>query len=187
MNGTQGLDDATKKILEKLSNEPAYSTVLYKILVYCHPARSSSDVEQKILSFPEMKGSLQSSKTFLKWLAEVGGIEQIAAKDEDEEPVWHTTAAGQNVVKMESYGNRFERLLAQEPKYKDIYLKVLESCVSPKSRTELESMFSGNPILENPLVYPSYFIETLERAGGLEWDEKWRTTQAGKDLLKGGV
>lgn len=178
------MDDTTRKILHKLSTEPAYSTVLYKILAYCDPARSCSDAERKILSFPEMKRALQSPKIVLAWLAEAGGIEQIAA--ENEESMWHTTTAGQNVVRNESYDNRLARLFAQEPKYQDIYRTVLQSCVVPKSRTEIESMLSGNPVLENPKVFPSFFLEALEKAGGLEWDEKWRTTQAGKDVLKGG-
>lgn len=184
MNGMQGVDEATKKILTRLSNEQACSAVLYKILAYCDIARTSSDVEQKIPSFPEMKGALQSPKMMLAWLVEAGGINRITTKGM--EPMWLTTAAGQNVVRNESYSNRLGRLLAQQAKYRDIYLAVLEACMSPKSRIELELLLSGNPALEDPIVYPSFFIETLEKAGGLEWDEKWRTTQAGEELLKGG-
>lgn len=185
MNVTQEVDDATKKVLNRLLNEPGYSTVLFKILAYCDSARSFSDVESKILSFPEMKGALQSPKILLKWLVEAGGIEQIALQEE--EPIWHTTVAGQNVVEQEAFHNRLRRLFDQELKYQDIYLKVLQACMLPKSRAEIEAMLDGNPALESPIVYPSFFLETLERSGALEWNDKWQITQTGESLLKGGA
>jgi hypothetical protein len=180
----QDLEGANTKILQKISAEPAYRAVLYKILAYCDPTRSYIDVEQTILSFPEMTVALQSPQILLSWLVESGGIEQIAT--EDGEAMWCTTPDGRNVVRSESYGNRLVRLLAQETIYRDICLQVLQSCVSPKSRIEIESMLRGNPVLEDSKVYASFFIEALEEAGGLEWDQKWKTTKAGKDFLKNG-
>ncbi|CDX04471.1 hypothetical protein DesLBE_2241 [Desulfitobacterium sp. LBE] len=172
----------TAKILRRLSAEPAYSAILYKILVYCTPARLSSDVERTILSFPEMKGGLQSPLTLLGWLEEAGGIEQIPVNEQ--ESMWSTTMAGRSVVETESYENRLVRLLDQETHYGDIYWQVLKACLSPKSRIEIESILSGTPVLENSGILPSFFIESLEKAGGLSWDKKWITTEAGKDLLK---
>lgn len=177
----QNLERATAKLLRRITAEPAYKAVLYKILVYCDPARSCADVERTILSFPEMKNALPSPQTLLSWLVESGGIEQVTA--DKNEPVWCTTAAGRNVVGMESGENRLGRLLARETVYHDTYLQILQFCVLPKSRKEIESALEGNPVLEHPKVYASFFIEALEEAGGLEWNEKWETTQAGRDFL----
>lgn len=181
-SNTQDLMEATAKILRRISAEPAYSAILYKILVYCHPARLSSDVERAVLSFPEMKGSLQAPATFLSWLEEEGGIEKIPVSEK--ETLWSTTMAGRRVVEAESYDNRLMRLFDREAHYRDIYLQVLRMCLSPKSRREIESALGGIPVLENPVVLPSFFIESLEKAGGLIWNERWVVTETGKELLE---
>lgn len=172
----------TAKILRRLSAEPAYSAILYKILVYCTPARLSSDVERTILSFSEMKGGLQSPLTLLGWLEEAGGIEKSYVNEQ--ESMWGTTMAARSVVETESYENRLVRLLDQEIRYREIYLQVLKACLSPKSRIEIESIFGRTPAFEDSGILPSFFLESLEKAGGLSWDKTWITTEAGKGLLK---
>lgn len=181
----QDLETATDKVLKRISAEPAYRIVFYKILENCESARSSSEVEQTILSFPEMKGAMHSPRLLLSWLEEAGGIELITAEKGNGEGMWYTTPAGRNVIRKEGNDSCLGRLLAQEPLYQDIFLQVLKACLSPKSRMEIESMLNENPILEEPKVYPSFFIEKLEEARCLEWDEKWKITSTGKNFLKG--
>lgn len=179
-NNCQDLE-ASNKVLQRIAAEPDYRIVLYKILEYCNLARPSSDVERTILSFPEMKGAMHSPQLLLSWLEDAGGIEHLAA--EKSEGMWCTTPAGRNAVRLESYEKRMGGLLVQEPIYEDIYLQVLQACLSPKSRMEIEILLNGNPVLKEPKVYPSFFIQSLELAGGLVWDEKWKTTLAGKNFL----
>lgn len=180
----QDLESTTEKIRRRISSEPACRAALYKLLVFCESARSNVDVEQKVLSFPEMKVALQSPQVLLSWLVKAGGIEQIAA--EGEEPSWHTTIAGKSVVISESSDDRLTRLLAQETAYADIYLRVLELCVSPETRAQIESIFKGSMIIENLKVETSFFIDKLEVAGGIEWNGRWTITQAGMDCLRRG-
>lgn len=176
------LETATNVVLERIADEPAYENVLYKILKYCETTHTETDLEQAILSFPEMKNSMHSPQILLSWLEDAGGIERIV--QEQDEPIWRITPAGQNAANILSEDNRLRKLFAEESRYHDIFVQVLEGCSSPKSRMDIEDMLEGNPILEKPKVYPSFFIEMLEKAGGLVWDEKWKTTQAGKDFLK---
>ena len=57
------------------------------------------------------------------------------------------------------------------------------------SRDALEAALSQLPALavdpetKQRSVYPQYFIDALESAGGIEWAGAWHTTQAGKTLL----
>lgn len=180
-NKFQDLDVMTKRVLERIAAEPSYRIVLYKILEYCESARFSSDVEQTMFSFPEMKGAIHSPLLLLSWLQEAGGIEQLLV--ENSKAMWCTTPAGRNALKKESNDNRLGRLIVQEPIYQEIYLQILQACLSPKSRMEIETMLNGNPILKEAEVYPTFFIENLEETGGLEWDKEWKTTAAGEDLL----
>lgn len=187
-NGTnkcQDLETATNEVLQRIAAEPAYRIALYKILEYCETARPGSDIERTVPSFPEMKGAMHSPQVLLSWLEDAGGIEHLA--EEAGEEMWQTTPAGRNVVRMDSFDNRLRRLFTQESDYQELYFQLLRACLSPKSRAEIESMFKGNPILQKFKVYPAFLIETLEEAGGLEWDNKWKTTSAGKDFLNAQV
>lgn len=178
----QDLEGTTAKILQRISVEPADKIALCKVLVFCESARSYSEIWNEVQSYPEMKVSLQTPQTLLKWLVEAGGIEQMAV--EGSEPKWQTTLAGRNVVRIENPANRLDQLLTKDPVYRDVFAQVLQSCLVPRTRSEIESMLSRNALLESPKIYPSYFIETLEQAGGLAWDGNWRTTQAGREIVK---
>ena len=52
---------------------------------------------------------------------------------------------------------------------------------------EIEALVQNDPVLAALKVYPSFLIEGLEAAGGLEWVGKWRTTEAGKMVAEGGA
>jgi hypothetical protein len=168
-----------KKILERVSAEPAYRLVLYKILKFCATPRSAAEVEDEIRSFPEMKTAIHSPNVLLRWLEKVGGVERVAVGEEER---WQTTEAGKKVVETQAPRMRLRELISQEPVYSDVYTQVLRFCEIPKTRTEIEELLQGNPVLENPKVYPTFFIQGLEAAGGLEWNGKWRTTEAGKGV-----
>ncbi|MHC1711336.1 MAG: hypothetical protein AB9872_04205 [Solidesulfovibrio sp.] len=176
----QDMESATLKVLQSVSSEPACRASLYKMLAYCETARTSVEIEQEALSYPEMKVSLHSSLMLLTRLVQSGGIERIAAKDAT--PLWRTTPAGRDVVRIEGPSKRLEALLAQNPGYRDVFFQVLQSCLAPKTKGEIEAMLHGNPVLVEPKVFAGFFIGELEKAGGLEWNEKWRTTQAGKEF-----
>jgi hypothetical protein len=182
MRESQDLERATTKVLQRISAEPADKIVLCKILAFCESARSYPEIWHEVRAYPEMKTALQTPQVLLTWLVEAGGVEQVAA--EEQEPTWRTTPAGRNVIRIEDPGDRLERLLAQDSVYREIFLQVLQLCIVPTSRSEIESMLNSHPLLENPKVYASYFVEALERARGLEWADKWRTTQAGKEFVK---
>jgi len=174
--------NAEKKILDLISSEPAYRLVLYKILKFCETPRSAAEVEEEILSFPEMKTAIYSPIILLGWLEGVGGVERVTVGEKEDR--WQTTEAGKKVAAIEAPAKRLLELLAKEPVYHDIYMQVLRFCQTPRARTEIESLLEGNPVMEKPKVYPTFFIQGLEEAGGLEWVERhWQTAEVGKGVL----
>jgi hypothetical protein len=180
-NAPQDLESATARVLKRIASEPAYAAVLYKILASCETDRPAAAIEQEIRSYPEMRAAMQPPQVLLAWLVKAGGLEPVA--EQETRPAWRTTPAGRNVVRMEWPGNRLAKRVAQVPGYRAVYHQVLRACLEPKTKGEIESLLRGNPALERPEVSPSYFIGELEKAGGLEWDRKWRTTQAGKEFV----
>lgn len=182
---SQDLESAAAKVFRRITTEPAHRAVLYKILDFCRTERSTAEIDEQVLSYPEMRLAVYSPQVLLSWLVQAGGIEVM--EDEKGAQAFVTTQAGKNVVRLENPVSLLERLIAQDPAYHDIYLQVLQTCLTPKSKADIETLLDGNPILENPKVYPSYVIGKLEESGGLEWDGKWRTTQPGREFCNEGV
>ena len=176
----QSLEEAIAKVHQRIISEPAYRIVLYKMLAFCQVTHSTTDIAEEMLSYPEMNVSLQSSQILLSWLIECGGMEEVVvAGMEEKDLMWRTTVAGKAVLDKYNSDDKLEELFIKEPTYRSVYLEVLSACVSPKTKSEIETMLLGNQILESPKVYANYFIETLENSGGLEWRDKWQTTRMG--------
>lgn len=82
-------------------------------------------------------------------------------------------------------------LFESHPHYADVYRAALWACDSDDgcSRADLEEQIKAMPQLlpdektGRTRVYPQYFIDALETAGGIEWDGAWRTTDAGRAAM----
>ena len=171
------VNEVCGQILKGFGREPAHRAALRKMLVYCDTPRSLSEINETAGAFPEMRGAWQSPQVLMTWLVEAGGLEALAGKSE--EPRWQTTEAGRLAVESENAQNRLETLLEEKDgKYRDVYLQILTACKSPKSRDEIEAMLKGNPALENPKIYASYFLQNLEKREAVVFKEKWETTES---------
>jgi len=169
-----------KEILDLISSEHCYRPVFYKTLKFCETPRLASEVEEEIISFPEMKTAIHSPDILLGWLEEAGGIERAVMEEEEG---WQTTDAGKKVEEMKAPEKRLLELIAKEPVYSEVYTQVLKFCQTPRTRAEIEELLEGNPALEKPGVAPGFFVQSLEEARGLEWvSNRWRTTEVAKVL-----
>lgn len=82
-------------------------------------------------------------------------------------------------------------LLQQRPHYKRVFQAAVQACTIPEgiSRSGIEQAID-QAISEESLcatnggkIYPQYFIDALETAGGIEWDGAWRATETGRSML----
>ncbi len=162
-------------IRDRIVAEPAHKVVLYKMLSSCKEPRTFLELEAEVLAFPEMKVPLQTVQVLLSWLLGCEGIKEIVKNEAPS--LWVTTDAGLLALEKELKEDKLEALFMNEPTYKTIYLMVLNFCKDAKSRMEIEAHLEGQPLLENPKIYASYFIDTLETAGALVWNGSWNTTQ----------
>lgn len=77
------------------------------------------------------------------------------------------------------------------PGYGEVFNAILWACSSEDgaSRDDIEAQITElEPLQPNAqghkTVYPQYFFDALETAGGIEWrDGAWRITEAGRQLL----
>ena len=163
------------RIQERIAKEPSYRAVLYKMLDYCKEPKTFLELEVEVLSYPEMKIPLHTSQILLSWLLGCDAMRELMM--ENEPSLWVTTEAGVCAFEKEASEDKLEALFMSDPTYKTIYLMVLNFCKEAKSRMEIEAHLANQPLLENPKLYASYFIDTLEVAGGLIWNGAWMTTQ----------
>lgn len=162
-------------IQQRIAAEPAYQAVLYTMLSYCKEPKTFVALEAEILALPEMKVPLQTTQVLVSWLVGCGGMKEITRQDESS--LWATTKSGVHAFEEEASEDKLEALFVNESAYKAIYVRVLNFCKEAKSRMEIEAHLANQPLLENPKIYANYFIETLEKAGGLVWNGAWKTTQ----------
>lgn len=84
-------------------------------------------------------------------------------------------------------------LVDDHPQYREVYAAALWACANDEgcSRADLEAEIRRFPALSpdpdsgQTKVYPQYFIDALESAGGIEWkDGTWHATAAGRQAVE---
>jgi len=175
------LEKAAAQVMQRIQAEPVYRAPLYKLLAFCTTARTAAEVESELAALPQMRTALHPPHVLLAWLENSGGLERLAAGQEIQ---WHTTRAGKRALDKLAPAKQLLELFAAESKYRDLYIEVLRFCDTPRTKGEIENLLQGNPVMEDPKVYPVFLIQGLEAAGGLEWDGKWCATEAAKGVSR---
>lgn len=171
-----------KKIVERVYGEPAYTASLYHILEYCREPQTLVAIESESSLMPSMKNSLHRPEVLFSWLLRVGALEEVPGSSNDVS--WCTTPDGWEALRICSPDERLSSLAATSDSKLDVYRQLLEACLTPQSRVEIETLLQGNSLLEESQLSPSYFVGNLEDAGGLCWDGAWKTTPAGRHFLR---
>lgn len=84
--------------------------------------------------------------------------------------------------------NTLRELFAERPCYQDTFRRVLLACMPQEgaSREALEQAVEAQGDVTSPegeRVYPQFFMDALESAGGISWNGAWHITDAGRKLL----
>lgn len=80
-------------------------------------------------------------------------------------------------------------LVTSQPKYLDIYKRILTMCSAEGGANlkDLNAEIDPDPVLTEPRLFCTYFLNKLENAGGLVFRGAWKITSAGKDVLASDV
>jgi hypothetical protein len=101
------------------------------------------------------------------------------------------TAEGLNAIEDYKPESTLSTLLSEKHEYETVFLAALDACCSEggASRNSLEDAIEaavrsgGVTASGGGRIYPQYFIDALESAGGIEWDGSWRITSAGLQFV----
>ena len=180
-NSTHPTEAAFSKLVKRIEAEPAYQVALFKLLQFCKNVHTTAEIAAELRSFPEMQTALHSPEILLSWMIEAGGIEQIPSEEREEN--WQTTAVGGQVLDQNAPMKQLSQLFSQEPLRRDDLVHVLKYCETAKTTGEIEGCLNNSHALSSNSLPVMYFIQTLEKVGGLEWVGKWHTTESGRAIL----
>lgn len=195
---------------EAVTRHPLNREVLYAILRYCNTEHALSDVEEFIAGLPQFKTATQNQYRMIETLQKAYGLEAIeydvegrsvdpeikATLTEDEiddlivSVSFQTTEVGNRFVEQHHPKARIAELFDLSPERAEAYKDVLAFIEqSPRTYHEVSAFLDGSPALETEIdgrlttMQPSVFLDKLERAGALVWNEKWELTMEGGDFL----
>ncbi|MBE6466764.1 hypothetical protein [Denitrobacterium detoxificans] len=194
-----------------IHGNPAHREIMYKTLRYCSQRRDFADVEDMITTSDEFRSAQQSPFRIITYLVDAKGLEQYAVDAEGEDVTsercegltedevdeliasyqFVATDAGNAVAQEAAPSNRLSKLATTMPDRKKAFMDVLGFCQESRSIQEIVNLFdaadlAGIKSLNTASSVPvkaSSIVEKLERAGGLVWNDGWRTTREGAAFL----
>ena len=207
--GAPGVDRALAGLDALLRGAPLHREVYVRLLEFCKERRPLAGAEDAVRSWPQARQIAQSPYRLIRDLVDEGGLDWIELDEagvritpertaglsceEAEDLVTsyavETTAIGADAAEMWSPARRLNDLVASAPERSEAFAEILALCDTPQRLASIGELLERMGFLDTlraingqPLK-PSYFVDVLERAGGLEWDGAWRTTEAGRRLM----
>jgi hypothetical protein len=121
-----------------------------------------------------------------------GTLEDVQTDENvpDDAEAWTSlsiTEKGRDLLERHTPANALYALFDEKPEHADVFRAVLWACDTDEGcpRAELEKQIDevAGPQDPRAKVYPQYFIDALETAGGIAWDGAWKTTPAGRAFV----
>ena len=208
-NHGQCQEESLFELASAIHKSPLHREILLRILTTCSEPKAMSALEKEIASWPEFATAVHDQAWLIECMVEHGGLErlylgidgdvygkeQVEDLCEDdffaeiEDEAFLTTEIGRMVAEEYSPRVHLTKLLEQVPARLETYLKVLDYVKeTPRQYTELHNLLKDNPILVLDPFYqdkiqPSVFIDKLEQTGVIQWNNGWKLSQEGNDIL----
>lgn len=199
------------KLEATVTRHPLHREILYRTLGFCQQARSLAEIEDQIASYPEFGRAVQDQYHLICALEAAGGLtrtpldaqgepvtpEQLEGLTEDEADdlvatyAFATTDVGAALVEQHAPRARLVELMGIVPEREETFLELM-AFIEEKPRTyrEICDLLKGRPALireidggRTQVMQPSVFLDKLEAAGGVEWNDGWVLTDEGRDFL----
>lgn len=194
-----------------VTRHPLHREILYRTLAFCQQRRELSAIEDEIASYPEFARATQDQYHLIVALEQAGGLvrtpldadgadvtpERLTGLTEDEADdlvatyAFSTTDAGVALVEQHAPRARLIELMGLVPERTDTYVELMAYLEEePRTYAQICALLQGRPALlrvgpdgEPQQMQPSVFLDKLEQAGGVEWDEGWVLTREGREFL----
>lgn len=193
--------------MKSLMSDISCFELYYGILGYCTEVRSFEDAAAFADANLNRGKTLSGATLCIENLVKAGGLSRsvIVGADEvsyeafiamlEEEDVvkedgrvmLQTTDAGRDVLKTHSPAKRLRQLLDEHAQYEGVFTAIMRYCESPRTlqdiTVEIQRMgYSTQPAKGAEVLYPSFVIDNLQRAGIIVWDSGWQLTEGGRAI-----
>lgn len=200
--------DCLQRVVER---HPLHREINVEILRFCQGQRVLHQVEEHIVAMPQFTQATLAPYRLIASLERAGGLErfcldedgqiltnaQLEGLSEDQvddlvaDYAFQTTDEGERIVRDASPRERIDCLLEAEPRLLDTYAALLSFFEEGgRSYDSVCELMHGSDALLRMLgdgsiqcMQPSVFVDRLERAGAIIWDEGWMLTEGGREAL----
>ncbi|MEE8716430.1 MAG: hypothetical protein SOI26_04800 [Coriobacteriales bacterium] len=200
-----------RKLELAVARHPLHREINVEILRFCRERRDLADVEDHVQRMPEFAAATLDPYHLIDNLVRAGGLERFnldaegeivtddqlrglsedAADDLVAGYALQTTDEGEQAIADASPEVRVRDLLEREPERRDTYAELLAFFEEePRSYRSVCDLLQGRDVLFRVMadgsrqkIQPSVFVDRLERAGAIVWDEGWTLTEEGRRAL----
>lgn len=202
-------EEAVADLSTAVTAMPRLREMYLKLLEFCQVRRSLEEAEREIEGYPEFPYGAQPPYRLIRTMVDHGGLEWIELSengtvvtsedkagltdDEADDLVAGfavlTTAVGEQVREDFAPERRLRSLFEEHPHRTEAYLDVMDFCRKPRAYQEVRDLLQGRDVLsltrnaDGQPLQPSFFVDMLERSGGLVWNGGWKVTKQGEALL----
>ena len=156
-----------------------YSGAIHRIISFCESPREAADIIAEASTYPEFSSYVNTPTEVFEWIVEAGGLVNIP-----ETTQFEATGEGREFLKEYSPELLFEKFMDKESEHAGLIGEILAACAKPVGMGELEERYKGHPAMTPGKLSVSYFVDELEKAGALVWQDGWVVTEAGRGFVK---
>lgn len=199
-------EEAVAQLRKTITASPQHREIYLQLLAFCAKRYSLEEAESFVTGLPEFPNAAQPPYRLIRTMVDAGGLAWVElteeghvvlpddkvglSEDEVDDLVTsfavETTPVGEQAKDDLSPQRRMKKLFDEVPSRLETYRNVMEFCRRPRTYQEVHDLLSSAPPvagLDGKPLQPSFFLDMLERAGGLRWDGGWHVTREGVELL----
>lgn len=203
-------EEAVAALTETVSRAPLHREIFLKLLTFCTTQRTLAEAEEAARACPEFSSVAQSPYRLIRTLVHAGGLYWLEldetgrpltpqakaglTPDEIEDATFAyavvTTPVGEQVAEDLAPEKRLQRLFDLVPQRLTTYLDLMDFCREQRTFKEIEALLRTRPAAafasttSSQPLQPSFFVDALERSGGLAWNDGWKITERGMKVLQ---
>lgn len=208
--GDSAAEDELEGLKAAIVRVPRHRGLFLRLLGFCHNRKELGDVEREVASYPEFAAAAQTPYHLIMTMVDHGGLRWIEldvqgveitaerkeglTEDEADDLIDHfavqTTDLGEKAEAELAPEKRMRSIFSMVPARMTAFLDVIDFCNVPRTFKEVDALLRGSEALragvlagQQPLQ-SSYYLDMLERAGGLVWKDGWKATEEGTRLVK---
>ena len=199
-------EEAVAALTETVNRAPLHREIFLKLLAFCTTQRMLAEAEEAARACPEFSSVAQSPYRLIRTLVHAGGLYWLEldetgrpltpqakaglTPDEIEDATLVTTPVGEQVAEDLAPEKRLRRLFDLVPQRLTTYLDLMDFCREQRTFKEIEALLRTRPAAafasttSSQPLQPSFFVDALERSGGLAWNDGWKITERGMKVLQ---